>query len=138
MLKRLAASEQLSIEAILRNVEADLTTGGLTECSEVTRTTATKQQVSPRASQTNADSTVVPQASVWQPSPDLIGTKTIGRDPRFTKGGKNPGASTIARWVDRSKADGNPVVITKSPDSGENHYPLDWVLDQIKKWHPRQ
>jgi hypothetical protein len=73
----------------------------------------------------------------WTPPPGYVGRKTICNDVRFRKKGKNPSPSTIDVWVKAAERDGQPVKIEKAPDSGENHYPEDWIIEQIRRWNPR-
>ncbi|MEK6676766.1 MAG: hypothetical protein AABZ47_14075 [Planctomycetota bacterium] len=74
----------------------------------------------------------------WNPPLGYVGRKTICSDPRFQKGGKNPPASTIDVWVKAAERKENPVKIERAPDSGENHYPESWIMEQIATWYPRK
>lgn len=75
----------------------------------------------------------------WEPPEGFVGRKTICSDPRFQKDGKNPPPTTIDVWVKAAERSNKSVEIVKAPDSGENHYPEDWILDRIANhWHPRQ
>ena len=57
--------------------------------------------------------------------------------PKYCKHGKNPAETTIDGWVKRAKREGKPVKIVQRPDSHENHYPEQWIMDQIDRWNPR-
>lgn len=73
----------------------------------------------------------------WTPPPGYVGRKTICRDQRFQKNGKNPPATTIDVWVRSSESAGTAVRIEVDPANRENYYPKDWVMQRIARWNPR-
>lgn len=73
----------------------------------------------------------------WTPRPGFVGVKAVCNLPQFQKKGKNPPRTTIEQWVKSARGRGETVTIEKAPDSGENHYPEQWIKDCIARWNPR-
>ena len=73
----------------------------------------------------------------WEPPTGYVGVKTVARDRRFRKNGKNPPRTTIQEWIRRAEQRGSPVKVIRAPDSKEVHLPEKWVHEQIALWHPR-
>ena len=73
----------------------------------------------------------------WCPPPGYVGRKTICHNNRFSKGGKNPVATTIDGWVKSAERQGESVAIVQDPANRENYYPRDWIVERIGSWNPR-
>lgn len=73
----------------------------------------------------------------WEPPEGFVGTKTIIRDLRFHKNGKNPPRTTIDGWIAAAKQRGEAPERHYAQGSGELFLREDWVMNRIASWNPR-
>ncbi len=75
-----------------------------------------------------------PGTSDWSAPPDMVGTKEICHSAKYAhpETGKQVPPTTLQDWKTRDNPD-----TEVDPQSSEVYYPIDWVLECIKKWRPR-